>query len=258
MNIYKTVMMIFAISLSVSTAGVAQELSGPVDVAVATPESISKPAPGPDDVQEIAVRQLAEALRKQLAKPNDELARTARKIARPLIASFRHDLDIARVDQRRLRLENIHISIIQMADEADEDRRQMNKEMHQKLADIKGQYSGEDDARHCDAAQLRVVKAFVPVLTQLKNRADALRIKADETSNQLVALRSDTLERESDRWLAEKAPVESPAAKKPIPRLKWLAKTEKSTPAEGDISTPQESVTLQAALAAIAELDNRK
>lgn len=239
-----------------------QEVNTP-GAATATPTepsadltSVDTPA-GNTAADDVAARELAEALRKQLTGSNEDLAALAHEVALPLISSLKHDLNIARVDQRRRRMESARVSVIQMADEAAEDRRALLAQMHEELQTIRKQFE-DDDPQICEMEQVAVVKAFRGRLEALRDREDQCRRKADETSKELVELRRDNVTRARARWLAENTPDQAPASKSPVPRLEWV-RSDRDTDSDGQPKTVlSESESLEDALGSIAELDNRK
>ena len=224
-----------------------------VTAANASAEAESNPVAEDDE----AARELALALRKQLSGTKDELAETARVVGLPLIASLKHDLNIARVDQRRRRMESARVSVIQMADQAADELRGLMTQMHEELATIRKQFE-DDDPQICEMEQVAVVKAFRVRLQALKEREELCRGKAGETSKELVDLRRDKVTRERARWLAQKAPDLAPTAKSPVPRLEWVRSGKDGDSDEKPDVLLTGSESLKEVLASIEELDNRK
>lgn len=253
MNILKTTLAVF--TLTVITSGLVSGQETPPPAENAKDEAVSStPASTQLDTDDAeAVKELALALRKQLSGTNEELAVVGRDIAQPLIASFRHDLNIVRVDQRRRRMESARVGVIQMAEDAAGERQELLAQMHQELARIKTQFA-DDDAHICEQEQVAVVKAFTVRLQALKLREAECRNKADETSKELVALRRDKVSRERVRWLAEKTPELAPADKIPVPRLDWVRSLNDEPKQPESTVAPQES--LASVLATLEELND--
>jgi len=253
MNILKTTLAAFTLTVITSGLVTGQETVHPPENAKDETLSSAPASTQLDTNDAAAVKELAMALRKQLSGTNEELAVVGRDIAQPLIASFRHDLNIVRVDQRRRRMESARVGVIQMAEDAAGERRELLAQMHQELAKIKMQFA-DDDAHICEQEQVSVVKAFRVRLQALKLREAECRKKAEATSKELVALRRDKVRHERLRWLAEKTPELAPADRIPVPRLEWLRSLNDKPKQTESTVAPQES--LASVLATLEELND--
>tara|TARA_R110002049_G_scaffold124814_3_gene280357 strand:+ start:3370 stop:4161 length:792 start_codon:yes stop_codon:yes gene_type:complete len=209
-----------------------------------------------NNTDDTASRELKQALLRQLNGSDEELAALARNVALPLISSFKHDLNISRVDQRRRRMESARVSVMQMADKAKEDRHKLLTQMHEELTTIRKQFE-DDDPQICEMEQVAVVKAFRGRLQALKDREEQCRQKAAETSKELVTLRRDKVTRERARWLAKNTPEQAPASKSPVPRLEWVRSNQGSEDDKQPRSVLSDSESLEEVLTTIEELDNR-
>lgn len=213
--------------------------------------------PDVEPVIDEEARKLAIELRKQLSGSNEELSKVAHEIGLPLIASFKHDLNIARVDQRRRRMETARVSVVQLAEEAAEERRALLKQMHDELAKIRKQFA--DDEQICESEQVAVVQAFRVRLHALKSREAECLAKAKDTSTELIALRRDKVTRERARWLAEKAPQLTPGTKSPVPRLVWVRDaSNRVQPTATAVLRKKPTESLKEALASLKEFSDTK
>jgi hypothetical protein len=165
-------------------------------------------------------RRMAMELRRQLDGSPEQLGEVAHEIGLPLIASLQHDLDIARVNERRKRMEGARVRVVEMAESAKSERLDLLKQMNEELAVIRKQFA--DDPEICETEGVALVDAFRVRLQALKEREDECKTKADETSKELIVMRRDKVSRERARWLAERTPSLTPTIKSPVPRLVWV------------------------------------
>lgn len=255
-TISKTTLAIAAVTIATSVIVTAQDRQPPSTEQAVQPsaESVEATANSEPVIDEEA-RELAIALRKSLSASNEELRKVAHEIGLPLIASFKHDLNIARVDQRRRRMETARVSVVQMAEEAAAERRDLLKQMQEELATIRKQFA--DDDQICESEQVAVVQAFRVRLQALKSREEECHNKANETSTELIALRRDKVTRERARWLAQKAPQLTSTAASLVPRLVWVRdESNRVQPAATTAARSNPSESLNQALASLKEFND--
>jgi hypothetical protein len=262
MRIIVCFLLSFALSVALFQAAQAQEVKTPdssPSTAAAPIGEIPLGTTNPETTaaDDAAIRELATTLRKELSGTDEELAGLAREIAARLIPSFNHDLDIARIDHRRRRMEAARLAVLEMAEQAASDRRELMEQMQSELEAIKKQFA-DDDPTICEAEQVAVVKAYRDQLQALSDREDQCHQKAEETSRALVALRRDKVGRERARWLAEKTPDQTAASASPVPRLEWVQSESKPAIGNEQTTSSEKRESLAEVLASIEKLDKPK
>ncbi|QDT78259.1 hypothetical protein Mal35_16910 [Gimesia maris] len=204
-------------------------------------ETIGKPIEVEGDDEEIEA--LVLSVQKELDQPKEDLAKHGRELATKLIASFHHDLDIARADQRRRRLEQARASIVAIAEEDAAERRKLFQQMKDELERTRQQLS--DDPDICEQEQILVIKTFRERMQELKDHEDECRDKAEKTSNTLTDLRRDKIRRERKRDLAKLTPLARPLQSHSVPDFTWVKmdnpnkveSTSKETPIPSNIES---------------------
>jgi hypothetical protein len=182
-----------------------------------------------------AVQAMAAQLQSQLDGSKDELAAVAREIGTPLIASFRHGLTIARIDQRRRRMEEARVRLLETASQRADQREAMLAEMDGELEQVREQFA--DEAEICEAEQVAVIRAFRARLQALQAEEKRCRERAEQTTGVLADLRRESVKLERDSWLIGIQPALQDAAPE-LPDLDWIVYDRQAAKSPSDKLAP--------------------